>query len=570
MTIYMMARQRTRLGTEIIQRPQDSKKQGTNTSRSNNKCHNCLQPGHWARICPKKKPHEDIPESTTPTPSTPPLSKETTTKQQTERKCYNCHKRGHIAVNCPSAFYCGKVVGKVGGGGGLGVQVGVGHKEAGCVVWVVTQIWYGVGRGWCWMVRDGGVLEMEVNGDKFQQEVGREVGSRSSSIKDEMSVARTGEVEGTDVHDIILDTGCSQTMVHNDLVPVERRIAGEAITLRCAHGDTVLYPLADVRMEVDGISETLPVSVLLGTDVSQLGELLRTNPLTVHTTGAGKAMVVTRAQARDNQRAEAHRQQKQEESGVQPTPIELDTSMNSDPPAEPLSPFSTLDDELFGPVATRTRLTRREKRNARHAHNLVRARDQRKQSNLESNPSLTVPQGDMKQLQENDISLGAIRDKIKKSTCDDPIEFFEEDGLIYRRWQPKGRGSAQQDKQTHIQQFVLPQECRQQVLTLAHSVPLAGHLGRKKTYMRLAQCFYWPAMSKGVAEFCRTCETCQRCRQHRCASYTYDAITCSRGTILQNCNGNRYVLVVCDYGTKYPEAVPLRAIDAETVAEELM
>ena len=142
----------------------------------------------------------------------------------------------------------------MGGGGGLGVQVGVGHKEAGCVVWVVTQIWYGVGRGWCSMVRDGGVLEMEVNGDKFQQEVGREVGSRASSIKDEMSVARTGAVEGTDVHDIILDTGCSQTMVRNDLVPVERRIAGEAITLRCAHGDTVLYPLADVRMEVDGIS----------------------------------------------------------------------------------------------------------------------------------------------------------------------------------------------------------------------------------------------------------------------------------------------------------------------------
>ena len=54
----------------------------------------------------------------------------------------------------------------------------------------------------------------------------------------------------------------------------------------------------------------------------------------------------------------------------------------------------------------------------------MRTRDQRKQLNLESNPSLTVPQGDMKQLQENDISLGAIWDKIKKSTSDDPIEFF--------------------------------------------------------------------------------------------------------------------------------------------------
>ena len=34
--------------------------------------------------------------------------------------------------------------------------------------------------------------------------------------------------------------------------------------------------------------------------------------------------------------------------------------------------------------------------------------------------------------------------------------------------------------------------------------------------------------------------------------------------------GNRYVLVMCDYATKYPEAVPLRSIDAEHVAEELV
>lgn len=34
--------------------------------------------------------------------------------------------------------------------------------------------------------------------------------------------------------------------------------------------------------------------------------------------------------------------------------------------------------------------------------------------------------------------------------------------------------------------------------------------------------------------------------------------------------GNRYILVLCDYATRYPEAVPLRSIDAEHVAEELI
>ena len=34
-------------------------------------------------------------------------------------------------------------------------------------------------------------------------------------------------------------------------------------------------------------------------------------------------------------------------------------------------------------------------------------------------------------------------------------------------------------------------------------------------------------------------------------------------------SGNKYILVICDYGTRYPEAVPLKSTDATHVAEEL-
>ena len=34
--------------------------------------------------------------------------------------------------------------------------------------------------------------------------------------------------------------------------------------------------------------------------------------------------------------------------------------------------------------------------------------------------------------------------------------------------------------------------------------------------------------------------------------------------------GHKYILVICDYATRYPVAVPLHSIDAEHVAEELM
>ena len=42
------------------------------------------------------------------------------------------------------------------------------------------------------------------------------------------------------------------------------------------------------------------------------------------------------------------------------------------------------------------------------------------------------------------------------------------------------------------------------------------------------------------------------------------------GPLPQIRSGNRYVLVLCDYAMRYPEAAPLKNIDAETVAEELI
>ena len=54
------------------------------------------------------------------------------------------------------------------------------------------------------------------------------------------------------------------------------------MAIRCTHGDTVLYPLALVHLEIKGhwidveaaLSDTLPMSVLLGMDVPQLWDFI--------------------------------------------------------------------------------------------------------------------------------------------------------------------------------------------------------------------------------------------------------------------------------------------------------
>ena len=66
----------------------------------------------------------------------------------------------------------------------------------------------------------------------------------------EKEVYRRGRVNGIPVEDIVLDTGASRTLVREDLVPPQAIREGPSVTIRCAHGDTVTYPLAQISISV--------------------------------------------------------------------------------------------------------------------------------------------------------------------------------------------------------------------------------------------------------------------------------------------------------------------------------
>ena len=184
----------------------------------------------------------------------------------------------------------------------------------------------------------------------------------------------------------------------------------------------------------------------------------------------------------------------------------------------------------------------------------------------------------LQQLQDTDETLEVVRDGVDQLSK----PFFREGGLLYQKWEPRDKGEPKP-----LSQLVLPKECRQKLahsskcLELAHSIPLAGHLGRKKTYACLAQRFYWPSMREDVAEFSRSCEACQKFSQHKPARVPMVPLPVvdelfSRvamdlvGLLARSRSGNRYVLVMCDYVARYPETVLLQNIDAETIVEELV
>ena len=106
-------------------------------------------------------------------------------------------------------------------------------------------------------------------------------------------------------------------------------------------------------------------------------------------------------------------------------------------------------------------------------------------------------------------------------------------------------------------------------------------MGRDKTAKRILYRFYWPTLFRDVREYCKSCTSCQKTSSKKPAKVpliplpiigipfqrmAMDII----GPLPRSRSGKRFVLVICDYATRYPEAVPLHSIDAEHIAEELV
>ena len=170
--------------------------------------------------------------------------------------------------------------------------------------------------------------------------------------------------------------------------------------------------------------------------------------------------------------------------------------------------------------------------------------------------ALELSAGELRELQEADETLAKVREMADGHANSAGVSFFKREGLVYRRWTPTGRG-----EEYGIEQLVLPKACRKAVLELRHEIPLAGHLSVQKTRQRIVCRFYWPTVFKDIEEFCKCCEKCQKTNQRdppapliplpiftelfKMAMDIYGPLPRSR-------SGNRYVLVMCDYSTRYP------------------
>ena len=110
---------------------------------------------------------------------------------------------------------------------------------------------------------------------------------------------------------------------------------------------------------------------------------------------------------------------------------------------------------------------------------------------------------------------------------------------------------------------------------------MAGHFGFKKTFARISRHFLWPRMWVDVKAFVRSCTGCQRAARNDNSRAPLQPLPCVLepfekvafdlvGPLPRTKSGYRYILTMMCLYTKYPEAIPLRRVDNETVLEAMI
>lgn len=129
--------------------------------------------------------------------------------------------------------------------------------------------------------------------------------------------------------------------------------------------------------------------------------------------------------------------------------------------------------------------------------------------------------------------------------------------------------------------LLVPRTQRQSIFESSHDAPTAAHLGFVKTLERIATVYYWPRMRRDIFRYVKNCKVCasQKSPNHqkfglmgaeKKCRFPWQIIALDLiGPLPRSTSGNEYLLVVCDWFTKYPLLCPLRKATSTNICRFL-
>ena len=188
---------------------------------------------------------------------------------------------------------------------------------------------------------------------------------------------------------------------------------------------------------------------------------------------------------------------------------------------------------------------------------------------------------DIKMVQQGDPMISLIKGLVSGEVKHIPSNEMDNVDNDYWKYYVRHKNlfSVKHDILMMEKRAVIPRSALPALLFVLHDSPLAGHLGRNRTWQIVQYRFWWPNSFTDVKDYIRSCQSCQARKGNinkkwaplnpsQTMDYPFQRIAMD---IFQmpRCNGYELVLVVVDYFSKWVEAFPLRNKSAETIAEIL-
>uniref|UniRef100_A0A8C5PR58 Gypsy retrotransposon integrase-like protein 1 n=1 Tax=Leptobrachium leishanense TaxID=445787 RepID=A0A8C5PR58_9ANUR len=376
----------------------------------------------------------------------------------------------------------------------------------------------------------------------------------------------------------LVDSGSALTLVAGGLVKPNHVQNHKTMGVLCVHGCTVRYPTAPIEVVVQGrlikmsavVVKRLPYPLIIGRNFPDFLTLLQSPG----------------------------------------TPKEADPEVEQgDGDILKMFPFTDPDLYVDNPKIGKTRRACRESKqrfnravnevflNERGKRNSKGVATQCTEDDIEVGQRVHDLESDVETEVEDPIPLDLSSSSFGRDQANDPLlqvarsrvvevngvtvqgstkgtypYFLLKNDLLYRVTSDEGQ---------EIEQLVVPSSYTRKVLNFSHSHLLGGHLGVDKTQERVLRRFFWPGVYEEIKRYCASCPECQlsspkpRLRAPLIPLPVID-VPFERigmdlvGPLDKTSRGHQYILVLLDYATRYPEAVPLRKANAKTIAKELI